>query len=149
VVPSVTILLKALERTGGPEEEGVIGFKANLREEADRMLGEYESDPFYVVSTLLDPRWKDLYYRHPATPAKAKQLAIQAVDKELETSGEVMTAGRAASTAAEGSGQATGQAEANNNSSGSIFASLKKRIRIEKEAEVNCIAFMLCIPCLV
>jgi hypothetical protein len=145
VVPSVTILLKALERTGGPEEQGVIGFKANLREEATRMLGDYEQDTFYVVSTLLDPRWKDLYYRHEDTPARAKQLAIRAVEAELEAGGEDLAAGRAASTSAAGSGEGTVQAEANNNTSSSIFATLKKRIRIER-AEVNCIAFILCRP---
>ncbi len=56
MVPCVTLLLRSLERTGGPEEQGIIGFKANLKEEAFRMLGDYEDDDFYAVATLLDPR---------------------------------------------------------------------------------------------
>ena len=54
------MLARSLERTGGPEEDGVRMFKDELREsvlkkDANR-LGDYEDDEFYLVSTLCDPR---------------------------------------------------------------------------------------------
>ena len=54
------MLVRSLERTGGPEEEGVRMFKDELREtvllkESNR-LGDFAENNFYLVSTLLDPR---------------------------------------------------------------------------------------------
>ena len=54
------MLVRSLERTGGPEEDGVRMFKDELRDavvkkNANR-LGDFEDDEFYLVSTLCDPR---------------------------------------------------------------------------------------------
>jgi len=60
VIPCITMLVRALERTGGPEEEGVRMFKDELRESVllkdSNRLGDFFDNNFYLVSTLLDPR---------------------------------------------------------------------------------------------
>ena len=54
------MVVKALERTGGPEEEGVRMFKDELREtilkKDSNRLGDFCDNDFYLVSTLCDPR---------------------------------------------------------------------------------------------
>ena len=54
------MLARSLERTGGPEEEGVRMFKDELRESVlkkdSNRLGDFEDNEFYLVSTLCDPR---------------------------------------------------------------------------------------------
>ena len=66
VIPCVTMLARSLERTGGPEEDGVRMFKDDLRaavlqKEANR-LGDFEDNEVYIVSTLCDPRFKDSFF---------------------------------------------------------------------------------------
>ena len=55
------MLARSLERTGGPEEEGVRMFKDELRESVlkkdSNRLGDFEDNKFYLVSTLCDPRF--------------------------------------------------------------------------------------------
>ena len=55
------MLVKALERTGGPEEEGVRMFKDELREtilkKDSNRLSDFCDNDFYLVSTLCDPRY--------------------------------------------------------------------------------------------
>ena len=55
------MLLHSLERTGGQEEAGVIGFKKELYQAVLDRLGGFEMEPFYVVATLLDPRYEFLF----------------------------------------------------------------------------------------
>ena len=57
VIPCVTLLLQSLERTGGLEDGGVIGFKAELYDSVMERLGDFELERFYIVSTFLDPRY--------------------------------------------------------------------------------------------
>ena len=58
------MLLHSLERTGGQEEAGVIGFKKELYQAVLDRLGGFEMEPFYVVATLLDPRYDFLFVRY-------------------------------------------------------------------------------------
>ena len=51
------MLLRAMERTGGPEENGVRLFKDELHAAVVTRLGEFEEDQFCMVATLLDPRY--------------------------------------------------------------------------------------------
>ena len=55
------MLARSLERTGGPEEDGVRMFKDELRESVlkkdSNRLGDFEDNEFYLVSTLCDPRY--------------------------------------------------------------------------------------------
>ena len=51
---------ESLERTGGPEEEGVRLFKDELKvtvlKKEENRLGDFADNDFYLVSTLCDPR---------------------------------------------------------------------------------------------
>ena len=58
------MLARSLERTNGPEEDGVRTFKDELRDsvlkkESNR-LGDFMDNEFYLVSTLCDPRYISL-----------------------------------------------------------------------------------------
>ena len=57
VFPSITLLVRTLERNGGTEEAGVVGFKADLLEAVLDRLGDFELERFYVISTFLDPKY--------------------------------------------------------------------------------------------
>ena len=54
------MLVKSLERTGGPEEEGVRLFKDDLRDtilkKDSNRLGDFSDNDFYLVSTMCDSR---------------------------------------------------------------------------------------------
>ena len=91
VIPCVTMLARSLERTGGPEEEGVRLFKDELREtvlkkNANR-LGDFEDNDVYLVSTLLDPRYKDSFFLNQRTGQRAREVLKQLVEAELEPLG--------------------------------------------------------------
>ena len=51
------MLLHSLERTGGQEEVGVVGFKKDLYKKALEKLGDFELKRFYVIATFLDQRY--------------------------------------------------------------------------------------------
>ena len=59
------MLARSLERTNGPEEDGVRMFKDELREsvmkESNR-LGDFMDNEFYLVSTLCDPRYIAMHW---------------------------------------------------------------------------------------
>jgi hypothetical protein len=50
------MLTRALERTGGPEDDGVKGLKDSLKAAVLNRLGGFEEQKFYLISTLVDPR---------------------------------------------------------------------------------------------
>ena len=92
------MLLHSLERTGGQEEAGVIGFKKELYQAVLERLGGFEMEPFYVVATLLDPRYeifhlfkisticcrqKNQFYRLATTSETALGYVVEEVEKEL------------------------------------------------------------------
>ena len=58
--------MRSLERTGGPEEEGVRMFKDELRQTVlkkdSNRLGDFSDDEFYLVSTLCDPRYCFIFW---------------------------------------------------------------------------------------
>ena len=58
--------MRSLERTGGPEEEGVRMFKDELRQTVlkkdSNRLGDFSEDEFYLVSTLCDPRYCVIFF---------------------------------------------------------------------------------------
>ena len=58
--------MRSLERTGGPEEEGVRLFKDELRQTVlkkdSNRLGDFSDDEFYLVSTLCDPRYCVIFW---------------------------------------------------------------------------------------
>ena len=54
------MLARSLERTGGPDEDGVRMLKDELRDAVlkknSNRLGDFEDNNFYLVATLCDPR---------------------------------------------------------------------------------------------
>ena len=50
------MLVKALERTGGQEEQGVKGLKDALKKGVLERMAEFEQNRFYLISTIVDPR---------------------------------------------------------------------------------------------
>ncbi len=56
MLPCITMLIRALERTGGPEDNGVKGLKDDLKAAVLVRLGGFEDERFYLISTLVDPR---------------------------------------------------------------------------------------------
>ena len=50
------MLTRALERTGGPEDDGVRGLKDDLKAATLNRLGGFEDQRFYLIATLVDPR---------------------------------------------------------------------------------------------
>ena len=63
------MLLHSLERTGGQEELGVVGFKKDLYKKALEKLGDFELKRFYVIATFLDQRYvfyKELMFKEVA-----------------------------------------------------------------------------------
>ena len=60
MLPCITMLARSLERTGGPDEDGVRMLKDELRDAVlkknSNRLGDFEDNNFYLVATLCDPR---------------------------------------------------------------------------------------------
>ena len=102
------MLARSLERTNGPEEDGVRMFKDELREsvmkkESNR-LGDFMDNEFYQVSTLRDPRYiglkvhricfsptslryKDSFYLDEQTGQRARDLLVRLVEEQMEAGG--------------------------------------------------------------
>ena len=51
------MLVDHLETTGGQEEEGVKTIKADLKKAVLERLGMFEAEMFYMLATILDPRY--------------------------------------------------------------------------------------------
>ena len=129
VIPCVTMLARSLERTGGPEEDGVRMFKDDLRaavlqKEANR-LGDFEDNEMYIVSTLCDPRFKDSFFLNEETGQQAKDLLKTLVEAELESLG------------ANNNAPAENLEAAQEIESASILQNLRKRICLDRERQLE------------
>ena len=129
VIPCVTMLARSLERTGGPEEDGVRMFKDDLRaavlqKEANR-LGDFEDNEVYIVSTLCDPRFKDSFFLNKETGQQAKDLLKTLVEAELESLG------------ANNNAPAENLEAAQEVESASILQNLRKRICLDRERQLE------------
>ena len=129
VIPCVTMLARSLERTGGPEEDGVRMFKDDLRaavlqKEANR-LSDFEDNEMYIVSTLLDPRFKDSFFLKEETGQQAKDLLKTLVEAELESLG------------ANNNAPAENLEAAQEVESASILQNLRKRICLDRERQLE------------
>ena len=91
VIPCTTMIAKSLERTGGVEEAGDRLFKDELRDtllkKDANSLGDLEESDFYIVSTLLDPRYKDSCFLNEETGQRARVALKQLVEAELVAMG--------------------------------------------------------------
>ena len=129
VIPCVTMLARSLERTGGPEEDGVRMFRDDLRaavlqKEANR-LGDFEDNEVYIVSTLCDPRFKDSFFLNEETGQQAKDLLKTLVEAELESLG------------ANNNAPAENLEAAQEVESASILQNLRKRICLDRERQLE------------
>ena len=129
VIPCVTMLARSLERTGGPEEDGVRMFKDDLRaavlqKEANR-LGDFEDNEVYIVSTLCDPRFKDSFFLNEGTGQQAKDFLKTLVEAELESLG------------ANNNAPAENLEAAQEVESASILQNLRKRIGLDRERQLE------------
>ena len=129
VIPCVTMLARSLERTGGPEEDGVRMLKddlrqAVLRKEANR-LGDFEDNEVYIVSTLCDLRFKDSFFLNEQTSQHAKDLLKTLVEAELESLG------------ANNNAPAENFEGAQEVESASILQNLRKRICLDRERQLE------------
>ena len=131
VIPCVTMLARSLERTGGPEEEGVRLFKDDLRvtvlEKNANRLGDYADNDFYIVSTLLNPRYKDSFFLDEVTGQRAREVLKNLVEAELATMGANNNERREDLEDAE---EADGP---------SILYSLRKKIRRDRMVQIEVI----------
>ena len=137
------MLVRSLERTGGPEEDGVRMFKDELRDavvkkNANR-LGDFEDDEFYLVSTLCDPRcflnqvalldllfrYKDSFFLSDATGERARQAFHNLVEAEYENLGANTDEAQEE------------QEESGDEASSSILHNLRKRIRRDRERQIE------------
>jgi hypothetical protein len=126
------MLTRALERTGGPEDDGVRGLKDGLKAAVITRLGSFEEEKFYLVSTLVDPRWKDMFFTEEATTNIAKNFLIEEVENEmdvLQPEAREETPARRESSSSDASFDTSGNT--------SIIAQMRKRIRLER-AQVGC-----------
>ena len=137
------MLVRSLERTGGPEEDGVRMFKDELRDavvkkNANR-LGDFEDDEFYLVSTLCDPRcflnqvalqdlsfrFKDSFFLSDATGERARQVFHTLVEAEYENLGANTNEAQEE------------QDESGDEASSSILHNLRKRICRDRERQIE------------
>ena len=120
-------------KTGGVEEAGVRLFKDEPREtllkkDANR-LGDLEESDFYIVSTLLDPRYKDSYFLNEETGQRARVALKQLVEAELAAMGVNNNEGQQGADdqlQVEVGGQ-------------SLFQNLTKKIRRDRERHIEVI----------
>ena len=81
-IPVVTSLVKSLEMEAS-EDTGVLTMKRELRlAMIDRFSG-MEKEDCYVVSTLLDSRYKHHLYRDPSAFSHAKASIVDQIVKDL------------------------------------------------------------------
>ena len=75
-IPTVTIILDSLEENRS-EDMGVLGYKRELKAEMLTMFRDMESKEHYIVSTLLDSRFKTHFFRGSTTKDEAKSLLLE------------------------------------------------------------------------
>ena len=147
------MLARSLERSNGPEEEGVRMFKDELREsvmkkESNR-LGDFMDNEFYLISTLCDPRYiglklhricfsptslryKDSFYLDEQTGQRARDLLVRLVEEQMEAGGANNNEQDAVQ----------GEAREEEEGSSSILHSMCKRIRQSRERHMEVVILM-------
>ena len=70
-IPVITTIIKNLE-TG--QEHGVKTYRKNLKGSMEIRFASVENEKVLIVSTFLDPRYKDCYFRNPGTVTFAKEI---------------------------------------------------------------------------
>ena len=119
-IPTVSCLLKTLERRNNDSDEGVIDLKKRLTDNLSRRTDHMEDDEIYTIATLLDHRFKNNYFRSEEKMNKAMdklKLLLATEMSKLPVQEEDVTS-------------ELGNNEDNNNahSLASMFAKVKKNV---------------------
>ena len=72
IIPMVRVLKKTLEQPG--EDRGVHSMKSAMLDSLQKRFSDIEQTDFLVLSTLLDPRYKDKFFSSVNSRACAKDL---------------------------------------------------------------------------
>ncbi|KAJ8347384.1 hypothetical protein SKAU_G00287850 [Synaphobranchus kaupii] len=80
VIPAITVLKCVLSREHSTDQ-GIKTMKSTLLEAVERRFSQVETEPLYSIATLVDPRYKDRYFKYPDNLRQAKDALIQEVGK--------------------------------------------------------------------
>ena len=86
-IPTVTLILDSLEENRS-KDMGVLGYKREIKAEMLEMFHDMETKEHYIVSTLLDSRFKADFFREQGTEQEAKSILLEKLTQRLS---EVMT----------------------------------------------------------
>ena len=86
-IPAVTLILDSLEENRN-KDMGVLGYKRELKAEMLEMFEDMETEEHYIVSTLLDSRFKSAFFREPGTEQNAQLILLEKLTEHVR---EVMT----------------------------------------------------------
>ena len=81
-IPTVTLIFKSLEENPR-EDQGVLGLKRALKKGMDERFYDIETKEHFIVSTLLDSRYKKYFYRDPNTLDRAKCILTEKLVERL------------------------------------------------------------------
>ena len=84
-IPVVTAIMKDLEDSPSGDDHGVRGMKRSLRSSMERRFEEIEEKDYYRVSTLLDCKFKQYFFRDPTTLDETKDVIINKIVESLTT----------------------------------------------------------------
>ena len=107
---------------------GLVEFKSDLRNAVMDRLGDFEQQKFYSIATLLDPRWKHIFYRMPNTAETALEYVVQEVEIEMEKGQQLY----GDLSHMEENLMETASSIESDGASISILEQIRKRIRLEK-----------------
>ena len=89
-IPTITSLLLTLSPSNNDSDGGVKDLKRRLKANLESRVEQYEHRDIYAIATLLDPRFKEHFFRSDENRTKAKQKLISLVEAEacIETIGD-------------------------------------------------------------
>ena len=89
-IPTITSLLHTLSPTNNESDAGVKDLRRRLKDNLENRVVEYENRDIYAIATLLDPKFKEHFFRSEESKSKAKQKLIDLVESEsyMETIGD-------------------------------------------------------------
>ena len=76
VIPIVTMIIEDLETEDSRDDHGVLTMKRALKKGMETRFAAIEKTDHYIVSTLLDSKFKLFFYRDPDALDKAKTILM-------------------------------------------------------------------------
>ena len=86
-IPIVTCILRALKTRDA--DEGVVGLKKRLHDNLFNRMKGIETDEKYFMSTLLDARYKNKFFRDESSKDAAEKHLIQLVERSCPAADEL------------------------------------------------------------